>query len=98
MSTKHAIEAAARALIPPVSSGNLQMDLRSAARRCVIAYLSAIAEDDASVEAAAKSMAIDQDGDGAWPHDWDAADQNQYRNLAHAAVAALLSCAKEQQR
>ena len=42
-----------------------------------------------AIEAAAKGMALDQDGDGAWPHDWDAADQNQYRNLARAAILAL---------
>ena len=67
------------------------------AQQTILAYLSAIAEDEASVEAAAKGMAIDQDGEGAWPHDWDRADQDQYRNLARAALAVLLERAKEGQ-
>jgi len=48
-----------------------------------------------AIEAAAKGMALDQDGDGAWPHDWDAADQDQYRNLARAAILAYLSAIAE---
>jgi hypothetical protein len=41
------------------------------------------------VEAAAKGMAFDQDGAGTWPYDWDIADQDQYRNLAQAALATF---------
>jgi hypothetical protein len=48
-----------------------------------------------AIEAAAKGMAFDQDGDGAWPHDWDRADQDQYRHLARAAILAYLSALAE---
>ena len=74
-----ALEAAALALISPGTSGNLQMDIRSAARRCVQSYLSALVQDEATVERVARAMA-DYLGDSLW---------DDYEGQARAALSAL---------
>jgi hypothetical protein len=96
MDNVKALEAAALALMPPVSSGNLKMDLRSAAKRCVTAYLSALAEDEATVERVARAICADEygDPDGFASITLDDTERttprwNYCRGSARAALAAL---------
>ena len=87
---ERALEAAALALISPVTSRNLQMDMRSAARRCVQSYLSALVQDEATVERVARAMCV---ANGTNP-DWPVSNENHPRWTiwepeARAALSAL---------
>lgn len=68
---------------------------RKAARAAILAYLSAIAEDEASVEAGARAMLADDTPkpsfDAAWENEKDIWMQN-----ARSFLRTLLSRAKEQ--
>jgi hypothetical protein len=74
--------------MPPVSSGNLQMDLRSAAKRCITAYLSALAEDEATVERVANGLYSHNKGTVLWEEKHEII-KDEWRSVARAALAAL---------